>query len=53
MGEIRISIISKNLGFPCPVCKKKIYHKSPKYSDTLKIAAVTLRFEQCGSTIEK
>ena len=30
-----------------------MYHKIPKYSDTWKIAEITLKFEQIGSTIDK
>ena len=30
-----------------------IYSKFPKYSDTLKFAVIILKFEQCGSTIQK
>ena len=29
------------------------YHKFPKYSDTQKIFLIPLKFELCGSTIEK
>ena len=29
------------------------YCKIPKYSDNRKIAVIILKFEQCGSTIEK
>ena len=32
--------------------KKTNYRKFPKYSDTQNIVVMTLKFEQCGSTIE-
>ena len=30
-----------------------VYRENPKISDTGKIAVIVLKFEQCGSTIEK
>ena len=34
------------------VRKKRKYRKTPKNSDTRKIAVIILKFEKCGSTIE-